>query len=317
MRMPKPRRRSLLPVLAVAAALAAPLALPGVALADFDAGLAAYDAGDYARAAAEWQAAADAGDVAAMRNLGLLYLKGRGVPADRTQAERWFRAAAEAGLDRAQVNLAALLQDSDPEQARAWYERAAASGNPYASAALAAMDAAEEQAEGTAPADAAPVEPIAAPAEAPVEEAQAGEQTQPAAEAPAASAMPAAPEPAGAAPASSAAVPESSTEATPSTSAAPTPTPSTLTQPRETDGVMAHLGIYPDEVAAARGWRLLAEEAPALNGLQPYYMPGYLPQRGDIVRLYARGPRGRLIALCGQIKQARPDAECDLHRFYR
>ncbi len=105
--------------------------------ADFNSGLDAYDAGDYATAAEEWRRAADAGDLAAQRNLGHLYRWGKGVKQDLAEAARWYRRAAIAGFDRAQLNLALLHLNGqgvkrDEAEAARWLSKAAAAGNPDA-----------------------------------------------------------------------------------------------------------------------------------------------------------------------------------------
>jgi hypothetical protein len=64
---------------------------PSLAWADFASGLEAWQAGDYVKAAAEWTAAAESGELAAMRNLGHLYRWGRGVPMDPKKAEYWYQ----------------------------------------------------------------------------------------------------------------------------------------------------------------------------------------------------------------------------------
>ena len=74
-------------------------------LADFTDGLAAYDAGDYATAFAEWRDLAAAGDAEAQVALADLYLSGQGVRADAATGIAWYRRAAEAGHPVAQLNL--------------------------------------------------------------------------------------------------------------------------------------------------------------------------------------------------------------------
>lgn len=105
--------------------------------ADFNSGLAAYDAGDYATAAHQWRRAGEAGDVAAQRNLGHLYRWGKGVEQDLVEAARWYRRAAKAGFDRAQINLALLHLNGqgvkrDEAEAARWLSKAAEAGNPEA-----------------------------------------------------------------------------------------------------------------------------------------------------------------------------------------
>ncbi len=133
MRPYRPGRR-----LAAAALAALLLLLPiAPARADFAAGVAAFEAGDYAAAAAQWRPLAEAGDAAAMRNMGHLYRWGRGVPVDMAAALRWYRAAAELGFARAQANLAALYLNGegvklDYAEARKWFEAAARQGHAVA-----------------------------------------------------------------------------------------------------------------------------------------------------------------------------------------
>lgn len=97
-------------------------------------GLAAYRAGDYATAHAEWLPLAREGAAAAQRNVGQLYRLGQGVPRDTAVAANWYRLAAEQGLARAQSNLAALYLQGDgveknPAIAAEWLRRAAAQGH--------------------------------------------------------------------------------------------------------------------------------------------------------------------------------------------
>lgn len=105
------------------------------ARADFDAGLAAYRAGDHVRALREFRAVGDAGNPAAQNNVGLMLLRGEGAPADAAAAARWFRRAADAGHAGAMVNLGDLHLDGDgvardDAAAIALYRRAAGLGAP-------------------------------------------------------------------------------------------------------------------------------------------------------------------------------------------
>ncbi len=81
----------------------------GTARADFYAGLDAHDRGDYAKAHAEWRPLAEAGDVAAQANLGVMLWKGQGIEADPVEAARWFLRAAERGDSVAQDNVGLVL----------------------------------------------------------------------------------------------------------------------------------------------------------------------------------------------------------------
>ena len=120
------------------------LALARPALADFAAGVEAYDNGDYATAFAEWLPLAETGDAAAQRNIGHLYRKGQGVEQDLASAAEWYRRAAEVGFARAQANLASMYLRGDgvPQdyaEAAKWFERAAIQGHDIAQYNLALM----------------------------------------------------------------------------------------------------------------------------------------------------------------------------------
>ena len=104
------------------------------ARADFDAGVRAYDAGDYEAAFQTWLPLARDGDPFAQRNLGHLYRLGRGVPQDFAVAANWYRRASDQGLVRAQANLANMYLrgqgvEQDTERAAAWFHRAAVAGH--------------------------------------------------------------------------------------------------------------------------------------------------------------------------------------------
>ena len=129
----------------LAPALVTPLAAPP-ALAqqdrplhrpDFDRGLAAWNAEDYAAAIAEWEELAAAGHPAAQFGLGLAHDFGRGVPEDHGIAVRWFARAAAQGHAGAQLFLAESLNTgrglaADPEAAHRWFLAAARQGIPRA-----------------------------------------------------------------------------------------------------------------------------------------------------------------------------------------
>ena len=122
---------------ATAAAALAMLLWSGAAVADFAAGVAAFEAGNFAMAFREWLPEAEAGNAAAQRNLGLLYQTGQGVEPDPAQAVRWYRLAAEAGNARAQANLGNLYLagdgvDQDYATAASWFELAARQGHTIA-----------------------------------------------------------------------------------------------------------------------------------------------------------------------------------------
>ncbi len=102
----------------------------------FNDGITAYDAGNYAAAYQQWKTIEDQ-DVAAMRNLGILYRKGLGVKKDPDRAEDMFERAAVAGLATAQADLADMLLKGeagkpDPKRALPLLQAAAAANHPVA-----------------------------------------------------------------------------------------------------------------------------------------------------------------------------------------
>ena len=107
-------------------------ALP--ARADFEAGIAAARAGDYAAALRAWRPLAEKGQRDAQFNLGLLYENGLGVPADGAEAVRWYRRAAEQNDRQAQAYLAEMYSqglgvERDDREALHWYRTAAERGH--------------------------------------------------------------------------------------------------------------------------------------------------------------------------------------------
>jgi TPR repeat protein len=109
----------------------------------FDAGVAAYDAGDYASAYKLW-VSIDQDDVAAMRNVAMLLRTGMGTKKDPKAAEDMYERAAEAGLPTAQADLADMLLKGeagppDPGRALPLLQAAAAANHPIAQYELAQM----------------------------------------------------------------------------------------------------------------------------------------------------------------------------------
>src|SRR5678815_2613603 len=97
------------------------------------AGVEAWQRGDHAAAVGIWRNLADKGNADAAFNLGQAYRLGRGVPADASQAKRWFETAANKGHLDAQVSLGLLLFDSgDRATAMRWLKKAADKGEPRA-----------------------------------------------------------------------------------------------------------------------------------------------------------------------------------------
>jgi uncharacterized protein len=98
---------------------------------DFQKGLAAYNAGDYATALQEWTPLAEAGGGIAQYTLGVMYDRGQGVPQNYTEAVKWYRLVADQGSTKAQANLGTsyeygngVLQDN--VMAHMWYNIASA-----------------------------------------------------------------------------------------------------------------------------------------------------------------------------------------------
>jgi TPR repeat protein len=102
--------------------------------ADYEAGLAAARAGDYAAAMREWRPLAEGGHRDAQFNLGLIYENGLGVPADGAEAARWYRRAAERDDRTAQAYLGEMYAqglgvERDDVEALRWYRQAAERGH--------------------------------------------------------------------------------------------------------------------------------------------------------------------------------------------
>ena len=93
-------------------------------------GVAAYDRGDYSTALLSLQPAAQAGDGLAQYYLGVMYLKGQGVPRNRQLALDWLSKAASSGAADAQSYMGAFNRRGDlvPQnyaEAMRWYLLAA------------------------------------------------------------------------------------------------------------------------------------------------------------------------------------------------
>ena len=99
------------------------------ALADFAAGRAAYEQGDFRTAREQWKALAEAGDATSQAALGSLYIHGEGVPADYQKALKWTRLAAEQGDITGQFNMGSIYAGGlgvEPDYAEAadWFRLA-------------------------------------------------------------------------------------------------------------------------------------------------------------------------------------------------
>lgn len=104
----------------------------------------AYDKGDYLAAITEYKLLADKGEAKAQFNLGIMHLRGQGVPHDSKEAAAWFRKAAEQDDADAQYHLGLMyLQGQgvpqDYKEAASWYNRAAENGDEKAQLALGIM----------------------------------------------------------------------------------------------------------------------------------------------------------------------------------
>jgi len=111
------------------------LIIPRPALADFEAAEAAQKRGEYSEAYRACKSEADAGDAQCQNLVGYLFQEGLGVPANETEAIRWFRLAAKRELAIAQCHLGLAYERGlgvAPDQAEAvrWYQKAAAQGDP-------------------------------------------------------------------------------------------------------------------------------------------------------------------------------------------
>lgn len=110
----------------------------------FNEGVAAYESGDYSRAFEIWLPLAQGGDLAAMRNVGLLLRKGLGTKRDPARALWFYEEAGQKGFGLAQLNAAFMHLNGDGvprnlEAAAFWFHAAALSGNPIAQYNLAVM----------------------------------------------------------------------------------------------------------------------------------------------------------------------------------
>src|SRR5208283_2747356 len=111
---------------------------------DVEAGIKAYQGGDYKTALSLLSMAAVQGNAAAQTNIGLMYYKGQGVSKDYEQAARWYEMAADQGYAAAQFNLGYMYDQGqgvlqDYKKAAAWYRLAADQGYAKAQANLGVM----------------------------------------------------------------------------------------------------------------------------------------------------------------------------------
>ena len=120
------------PLLLIAVAVSA--LTSAICMADYNAGLKAYDAKNYGQAMKEFKAD---GSKNSNYNLGVMYYKGQGVKVDHRQGLEYFKKAADQGHVNAQFVLGNLYdKGEDVLQDRAvaakWYRKAAEQGHAQA-----------------------------------------------------------------------------------------------------------------------------------------------------------------------------------------
>ena len=111
--------------------------LPGLAVAGYDEGFAAYEKNDFTAAIREFKAAALAGDSKGQFTLGWMYENGQGVAQDYKEAVRLYRLAADQGNANAQFNLGVMVANGqgvaqDYKEAVRLFRLAADQGNANA-----------------------------------------------------------------------------------------------------------------------------------------------------------------------------------------
>lgn len=89
--------------------------LQPTAIASVASGEAAFAAGDYQRAFADWRKAAESGEPQAQLRLGELYEKGLGVPQHFVRAHLYYNLAGAAGLEQARAARDAVAEGMTPE----------------------------------------------------------------------------------------------------------------------------------------------------------------------------------------------------------
>ncbi len=115
---------------------------PTVVKADqSDAGVAAYNEGNYHKAFKLFKPLAEQGDAQAQFHLGTMYYNGKGVPQDYREAEKWYRKGAEQEDAAAQFMLGVMYYygkgvPQDYKEAVKWYRKVAEQGDDAAQYAL-------------------------------------------------------------------------------------------------------------------------------------------------------------------------------------
>ena len=109
----------------------------GAAHAGLDEAWRAFSRGDYQVAFAELLPLAEQNDANAQFSIAFLYMSGRGVSQDPSEAVKWYRRSAEQGNLSAQTNLGVLYEtgqgvEKDFAEALKWYRSAADLGDSTA-----------------------------------------------------------------------------------------------------------------------------------------------------------------------------------------
>ncbi|MEO8302049.1 MAG: tetratricopeptide repeat protein, partial [Rhizomicrobium sp.] len=96
-----------------------------------------FQKANYRGAVASWQPLAIKGNAVAQNNLGILYLDGKGVKQDTSEAVRYLSLSAASGSSLGQNNLGGLYREGkgvarDYGKAAQWFTAAAAQGNSAA-----------------------------------------------------------------------------------------------------------------------------------------------------------------------------------------
>lgn len=107
------------------------------AVANFEAGIAAYQANDLPLAYKEFLAASSKGHADSQYNLGLMYEQGIGVGKDEKESVVWYGKSAAQGNAAAQFNLGVLYENGrgtkvDFAKANEWYRKASVQGDALA-----------------------------------------------------------------------------------------------------------------------------------------------------------------------------------------
>ncbi len=91
------------------------LFMGNAAFADYKAGKAAYDAGDYQTAYNEWLPLAEAGDAEAQHKIGYMYKLGYHVKIDLIESQKWYLKSANTaiGTGGSEFSLSKILLSGD------------------------------------------------------------------------------------------------------------------------------------------------------------------------------------------------------------